>query len=140
MALVEQPLLARQQVRAPEQHGELGELGGLHLERPDGEPALRAVDGDADAGHEHGDEQHDADQQRRVRQQAVPAAAAASRARTPAAQRDEDRLLGERSSAAAAVLVATRRIDAESTMTMPKPSSSAGAPATRCTEVSGRSR
>ena len=42
-------LLAREQVAAPQQHADLGELGRLQLQRAEVDPTPRAVHAEADA-------------------------------------------------------------------------------------------
>ena len=48
---------------------DLGQLGGLQLQRADVDPAARAVDADADAGHQHRDQRDDGQHQHRVDEQ-----------------------------------------------------------------------
>ena len=50
--------LAHHVVRGIQQHGELGQLGGLEAERPHGDPPTRAVHDLADSRDQNGDQQH----------------------------------------------------------------------------------
>ena len=54
-------LLAGEQVGAPQQHADLRELRRLQLQRAEVDPAPRAVDLDADAGHQHGQQRDEAE-------------------------------------------------------------------------------
>ncbi len=73
-AHVEQPLLAHEQVGAPQHQRQLGQLGRLEVEaQRQWDPARRAVDLVADSGQEHGDQQQQGQHQQRVGRRAVEA-------------------------------------------------------------------
>ena len=69
--VAEQPFLADQHVGAPQRERELGQLGRLHLDRAEIQPALGAVEVEPDAGHQHRGQQDQAEQQQRVRRAPV---------------------------------------------------------------------
>jgi len=64
-------LLAGEQIRRPDENGELAELGRLELQRTEVEPAPGSVRHHADARNEHREQQHGCDDQHGIGEDAI---------------------------------------------------------------------